>query len=116
LAVGGLGQKQTEEVPICKTWAGNQLNPCPEGALSGTEAQLWLCNLRFLSCVPNYSRGLLCWGVFPSWTFALLNSPEHPSASNTFVLSAFTPKGFYRINLLRQTFNLVLFSLQGLYL
>lgn len=37
---------------------------CSDGTLIGTKAQLWSFNLSFLSCVPNYSCGLLLLQVF----------------------------------------------------
>lgn len=112
-----LGDRQTELALICQTRPRNELASCSEAALPGTAAQLRSCNLSSLSRVPNDSSVLLLWEVFfLSWTFALLNSPEHPSTRDTFVSLALTAKGFYRINVCKQTFNLVFFSLQGLYL
>lgn len=114
---GVLGEGKGKRYPFVKCVLEINLSHCSEGFLIGTKAQLWSWDLSFLSCVPNYSCGLLLLEMFfLSWTFALLNSPEHPCARDMLVSSAFTPKGFYRINLFKQTFNLVLFSLRGLYL
>lgn len=54
---------------ICKIFFykwGLEINSsrCFDSALIGTKAQLWSCNLSFLSCVPNYSHGLLLLEVF----------------------------------------------------
>ena len=108
--LGVLSEGKLKRCPFVKRGLEINSSRRSEGPPTGTKAQLWSCNLSFLPCVPNYSRGLLLLEVF--FLLGLLPCLAlNTLALDTFVSSAFTLKGLYRINLLKQTFNLVLFSL-----
>lgn len=60
--VGCWGEDRLKRCQFVKCLEINSSH-CSGGALIGTKAQLWSCNLSFLPCVPNYSCGFLLWEV-----------------------------------------------------
>lgn len=64
LLLGVLSEGKLKRCPFVKCGLEINSSHCSEGTPTGTKAQLWSCNLSFLPCVPNYSRGLLLLEVF----------------------------------------------------